>query len=575
MNITLNDFKGESNWNNNKYNKDTYSRYNAKAVMVDDCLTTDSGKRSVYLDFPVALSSGKVTLNFKALSPKRGIGFIFSVGNDGRNPVEYHCNQELNDTILLHIDVKYEEVWKCNSSSGWEDMNLLTKLSSDNFRYSKWYDVQFIFDYDRLNSSLDKELEEWVNFKMVDSEGTVLVEKNLTHLAQCVSTSISQFRINVKRASLIKDLDITVEESKLRLKTLKKLGTTQDFTRKTISIIDDSENIKDLTEQTLIDKYSKNILVNNEEIIVPKYLYKEPVTSRFITFAEHANLMKKRIADYSELKNLYKNEQALKYTQLGKLKPYNYGMSDINPSMPITTNDFYDKDTLMDKGYRCIYIGHKDSVSEYPDNYGTFEGRNIYVIPENDYNRCTFLCDTNDSINKIIETACGMYKEPIVITFLDGNYQFDITSGSGTDEDPYRCVELTRDNVIIRTFDFNTNFTLRNKSKVQNNESLLFFDTRSNENISITNFNYFLEDFIVDTISYNYPELSESTQTIINYVNSLSVYPSLNDICNWLNNGLPEDVINFQKLKADNLLLNQALNEALTLLAEVHSDDSN
>ena len=157
---------------------------------------------------------------------------------------------------------------------------------------------------------------------------------------------------------------------------------------------------------------------------------------------------------------------------------------------------------------------------------------------------------------------------PIVVTFMDGEYKFDITGGAGTEDEPYKCVAVPRDNVIFRTFDYNTNFTLADKSKVANGESLLFFDVGEYENISIFGLNYFLEDIPYSEEYYKFPKVSDKVQAVIDYVNSLEQYPDINTVSAWVVDGLPKEIIENIELKETN----SALEAAVLELAQMVSD---
>lgn len=226
----------------------------------------------------------------------------------------------------------------------------------------------------------------------------------------------------------------------------------------------------------------------------------------------------------------------------------------------------------MNEGYKCIYIGYEGAQREYPVTYGTYEGRNTHVIPEIDYQRCHLICN-DDNASEIINTALSLYEgSPLVITFMDGDYKLDITEGDGSEDNPYTCINLNRDNVIFRTFDYNTNFTLKDKSAIKDGDSLKMFDINDKQNISIVGLNYFLEDMPCVAEIYKYPEISENVQRVIDYVSTLEEYPGIMTISGWVQNGLPAEIIENIRLKEDNTALQDAIIELASMMSEVVSN---
>lgn len=560
LNMTINDFLPESGWEDKvwgksaiRYGRDgaSLTRFNAELKLENDTLSTANGRRSVYLDFGTPINKGVLQISFKALSPSRGIGFVLGCGADPRSQVEVACNQELSDDVILNIDVRNQEVRYCSAQPNKHDANVLYKLCDNLFEYNKWYDVCFKLDYDLFNSSLNKRDEKWISFSMTDEDGEVLVDTQISHLSQAITTTISQFRVIIKEGSLIKNFEVL---SSLTLDELSELSSNAQVQSLALENSTDEtivEDIEILTEQTnVIKKLSSRVIVGNNDITIPKYV---GFSDCFYTpIKDHEDLIKFKKQMYDKAKVRHRLDIRRKYIDVYSSSPY----FDMGAH---SYEAFSDIDILENMGFKCIYIGYDGAINTKPELYGTFEGRNTHVITERDKNRCDFICN-DDNASEIINMALKMYEgKPLVITFLDGDYKLDVNDGA--------CIKLNRDNVVFRTPDANTNFTFKYKSYADKDVKII--DQNGHSDIAVLGLNFLLEDMKCDYKCYFYPTLSDTTQSVIDYVNSLDEYPGINQVSKWLKSGLPKEILENIELKKDNEVLQNAILELAQMVSEV------
>ena len=577
LGLTINNFQPESGWadivwgKSLRYGRDAASlkRFNTELRLDEESgtLTTKNGRRSVYINLDTPISTGKAEISFKINTPSRGVGFLLSCGTDSRCPVEVACNRELNDTVLLNIDIRNQEVRYCSALPNKDDANIIRFLTDNVFEYGKWYDVKFVLDYDKYNASMSKSTEEWIHFSMTDEDGTALVDTDISHLSQCVSVALSQFRIVVKEGTLIKDFSIQTEGTVAKKRSARAMSAAVKTVDLLPVIAETAEDIPVASDENIISDLAGRVIVGDSGVIVPKYaVISDGIT---IPVKDYDELIARRKNLYASKMLSYRGAQTHKLFDTDKLVPYKYAVYNTDVNNIVTTNDFADMDYLMNEGYRCVYIGYEGAQREYPTIYGTYEGRSTHVIPENDYNRCHLVCN-DDNASEIINIALSMYEgEPLVITFMDGDYKLDILGGDGSAENPYTCIKLNRDNVIFRTFDYNTNFTLKDKSQLIDGDCLKVFDIGKHENISVVGFNYFLEDMPPFAEVYKYPGVNERVQKVIDYVNTREEYPGINTVSGWIHNGLPSEIIENMQLKETNAALEAAVLELAEMVSEV------
>lgn len=560
-NYTINDFQPESGWadvvwgKSLRYGRDAASlkRFNAELLLDEESgtLTTANGQRSVYINLDAPISSGKAKISFKINSPSRGVGFILGCGTDPRCPVELACNRKLNDTVLLNIDIRNQEIRYCSALPNRDDANVIRLLTDNVFEYNKRYEVKLVLDYDKYNASLSKTDEEWIHFSMTDEDGGVLVDTDISHLSQCISVALVQLRIVVKEGTLIEGISIEAEGTETSVAAA--YSATVETADLSPVFTESAEEIPEPNDEDIISDLAGRVIVGSDGVKTPEYA----VISGGITMPvkDYSELIARRKNLYADRMMSYRREQTEKLIDTDKLTPYKYAVYNTDVNNIVTTNDFADMDYLMSLGYKCVYIGYSGALREYPDIYGTYEGRTVHVIPENDYNRCHIICG-DDNAGEMINTALSMYEgEPLVITFMDGNYALDGT------------VKLERDNVILRTFDYNTNFTLKDKSILT--DDFKIFDVNGHENVSIIGLNYFLEDMPSFAEIYKYPSVNEGVQKVIDYVSTLEEYPGINTVSGWIENGLPAEIVENIQLKETNAALEAAVLELAEMVSEV------
>lgn len=540
---TINDFVDENGWPDKILGGKPLTRFN-------------TGLRSKYLNLSGVYSKGKVEISMKVFPVEKGIRFILSCGDDGRNPTEIFCNKELGDTVILNINVKYGNVYYCNSQTGRGDVDIIRQLNNDDvkFEHGFWYGVKIILDYNKLTSAEDADLAEWIHFTMTKEGGETLVDTDLTHLSQTVSPNLRQIRIVRKGETEIKDFVFTADAEPDAIETVSGLMPI-DLTPEPIL----DENLPEIPDEETKTRISRGVIITEQEIKIPRYVLK--INDNYHTYAEAEPLLKERRSRYNYAVNDYRYDSESEYLKAENLKPYRFNVETHGLDSIITTNDFADRDRLIFKGYKPIYIGNESAVRNYTIDYGTYTGRNTHVIPQNDFQRCQYIVKDTDNMNDVLNGIFAKYPDkPLVITFMDGEYKFHISEGEGTEENPYKVLPLTRDDICLRTFDYNTNFTLveEDKAKIQNGEKLLFIDGVA----TIFGLNFFLEDIVYDEQIYKFPELASDVQEIVDYVNSLDVYPGIVTVNDWFSKGLPSQI-------TENIAVQDALFEIAQLVSDM------
>lgn len=151
---------------------------------------------------------------------------------------------------------------------------------------------------------------------------------------------------------------------------------------------------------------------------------------------------------------------------------------------------------LEDNNYIQVIVSHTDCGYDY-------RGHSTEAITR-DY--ADFICDgTNDT--QILQQAIDSHPgENLLVLLLEDEYTLKPSSGSGTEDDPYVCLNINRDNLIIKTCDRRTSITF-DDSVTDRSHAYLFktnghdFDL-SNVNLCMDELSYFFEE-------YTYPEPTE------------------------------------------------------------------
>lgn len=160
---------------------------------------------------------------------------------------------------------------------------------------------------------------------------------------------------------------------------------------------------------------------------------------------------------------------------------------------------------LLENNYRQIVVSHTDCGYSFR-------------VSEEDASRdyADFICDgTNDT--EILQQAIDSYPgENLLILLMEDEYTLTPSSGSGTAEDPYICLKIDRENLIIRSCDRKTNVTF--KDGIDRNNAFLF-DIQC-DSVDMSNINYCLDELDIEYEEYKYPEPTDEILEIKSYIES-------------------------------------------------------
>lgn len=161
---------------------------------------------------------------------------------------------------------------------------------------------------------------------------------------------------------------------------------------------------------------------------------------------------------------------------------------------------------LLDNNYRQIVVSHTDC------GY-SFRGSEKEKMAR-DY--ADFICDgTNDT--EVLQQAIDSYPgENLLILLMEDEYTLTPATGSGTEKDPYICLKIDRENLIIRSCDRKTNVTF--KKGIERSNAFLF-DIQC-DNVDISNINYCLDELDIEYEEYKYPEPTDEILKIKSYIES-------------------------------------------------------
>ncbi len=130
-----------------------------------------------------------------------------------------------------------------------------------------------------------------------------------------------------------------------------------------------------------------------------------------------------------------------------------------------------------------------------------------------------FVCDgTNDT--EILQKAINMYpNENVLILLLEDEYVLKPVSGDGTDKKPYICLNINRDNIIIRSCDRKTNLTF--DRNIVNTDDKVYIVNSIGKNVDISNINLALEELNIHYVEYAYPNPTDKMIEVKEYVESI------------------------------------------------------
>lgn len=150
---------------------------------------------------------------------------------------------------------------------------------------------------------------------------------------------------------------------------------------------------------------------------------------------------------------------------------------------------------LLDNNYKQVTVSHSDCGYEFRGGNEELEYRDMIA---------DYVCDgTNDT--EILQQAINSNEgENIEIMLFEDEYKVKPTSGSGTAEDPYICLRIDRDNVILRSCDRKTNITV--DRNIVKEGDVCYIIAVSGRNVDISNIHFGLDELDIHYVEYKYPE---------------------------------------------------------------------
>ena len=191
-----------------------------------------------------------------------------------------------------------------------------------------------------------------------------------------------------------------------------------------------------------------------------------------------------------------------------------YGWKNLKNSEDCRKDNELQQQYLIDNNYKQIIVSHTDCGYEYRG------GDESYRDMIADY-----ICDgTNDTeiLQQAIDSNPG---ENIEIMLLEDEYVVRPTSGSGTADDPYICLNIDRNNVIIRSCDRKTNLTV-DRSIVKDDDVCYIIAVRG-KNVDISNVHFGLDELDIHYVEYKYPTPTEKMIEVKNYVEGFDPFEKI------------------------------------------------
>ena len=166
---------------------------------------------------------------------------------------------------------------------------------------------------------------------------------------------------------------------------------------------------------------------------------------------------------------------------------------------------------LSENGYSQVLVSHTDCGYAFRGGDEELPYRDMIA---------DYVCDgTNDT--EILQQAIDSNPdENIEIMLLEDEYVVKPTSGSGTVEDPYICLNINRDNLILRSCDRKTNITI-DRSIVKEGD-VCYIIAVNGENVDISNIHFGLDELDIHYVEYKYPAPTEKMLEVKAYVESVS-----------------------------------------------------
>lgn len=162
---------------------------------------------------------------------------------------------------------------------------------------------------------------------------------------------------------------------------------------------------------------------------------------------------------------------------------------------------------LTKHNYIEIIVSHKDCGYPYRGHPSESLARNY----------ADYICD-GENDTEILQSAINSHPgRNIIILLLEDEYKLKPSSGSGTEKDPYICLNINRDNLIIRTCDRRTNITFDNS--ITNRENALLFKTNGHS-FDLSTINLCMDELDYIFEEYTYPEPTDQMMEIKKIVES-------------------------------------------------------
>ena len=187
-----------------------------------------------------------------------------------------------------------------------------------------------------------------------------------------------------------------------------------------------------------------------------------------------------------------------------------YGKKALSISEDCLKENKIQQQYLLDNNYKQVTVSHTDCGYAFRGGDEELPYRDIIA---------DYICDgTNDT--EILQQAIDSNPdENIEIMLLEDEYVVKPTSGSGTVEDPYICLNINRDNLILRSCDRKTNITI-DRSIVKEGD-VCYIIAVNVENVDISNINFGLDELDIHYVEYKYPEPTEKMLEVKAYVESV------------------------------------------------------
>lgn len=188
-----------------------------------------------------------------------------------------------------------------------------------------------------------------------------------------------------------------------------------------------------------------------------------------------------------------------------------YGKKTLSISDDCLKENKMQQQYLLDNNYKQVTVSHTDCGYAFRGGDEELPYRDMIA---------DYVCDgTNDT--EILQQAINSNPDDnIEIMLFEDEYVVKPTTGSGTAEDPYICLNINRDNVILRSCDRKTNVTI--DRSIVKDDDVCYIIAVNGENVDISNIHFGLDELDIHYVEYKYPEPTEKMLEVKAYVESVS-----------------------------------------------------